>query len=110
MRKPLIAGNWKMNGSRSQARELVAAIRAGVAGDQAFEVMVIPPFPYLDLVASLLQEGPMLLGGQDLSPHESGAYTGDVSGSMLADCGCQAALVGHSERRSLHKETDSDVA
>ncbi|NDY96065.1 triose-phosphate isomerase [Wenzhouxiangella limi] len=110
MRKPLIAGNWKMNGSRSETRELLAGIQHGLGEGFPFEVMVIPPYPYLQLAAGLVKHDGLVLGAQDLSPHAGGAYTGEVSGAMLVDCGCRAVLVGHSERRSLHGETDADVA
>ncbi|HMA98303.1 MAG TPA: triose-phosphate isomerase, partial [Wenzhouxiangella sp.] len=74
------------------------------------EVMVIPPFPYLTMAASMVDGRRVALGAQDLSPHEGGAYTGEVSGAMLADCGCGAVLVGHSERRTLHAETNELVS
>ncbi len=110
MRTKLIAGNWKMNASKPMVRELVAGILAQLDADRDAEVMVLPPSPYLSLVHSLTESTPVLMGGQDLSAHESGAYTGEVAGSMLADCGCSYVLVGHSERRSLHGEGDELVA
>ncbi len=110
MRTKLIAGNWKMNASKPMVRDLVAGILAQLDADRDAEVMVLPPFPYLPLVHSLTESTPVLLGGQDLSAHEAGAYTGEVAGSMLADCGCGYVLVGHSERRSLHGETSELVA
>jgi len=110
MRTNLIAGNWKMNGSKPMTRELVAGILGRLdAGSQA-EVLVLPPYPYLPLVQSLAENTPLLLGGQDLSEHSAGAYTGEVSGAMLADLGCEYVLVGHSERRALHGEDDALVA
>ncbi len=72
--------------------------------------MVIPPFPYLSQAASLTENSQIVLGAQDVSAHDSGAYTGEVSAAMLADCGCRAVLVGHSERRTLHRESDELVA
>jgi triosephosphate isomerase len=110
MRTPLVAGNWKMHGSRSETSSLIKGIQGGLESDQTVEVMVIPPFPYLAEAAALIGASAIALGAQDLSPHESGAFTGEVSAAMLADCGCSAVLVGHSERRTLHGETDELVA
>lgn len=110
MRTKLIAGNWKMNGAKPEIRSLIAGILARLDPARSAEVMVMPPFPYIPLVQSLLDHTPVLLGAQDLSPHHSGAYTGDVSGDMLADWHCTHVLVGHSERRSLHGESSKEVA
>lgn len=110
MRKPLVAGNWKMHGTRSEAGELIAGIQNAIGVEPRTEVLVIPPFPYLTLAASMVDGRRLALGAQDLSPHSGGAYTGDVSGVMLADCGCRAVLVGHSERRTLHGESNDLVA
>jgi len=107
-RKALIAGNWKMNGSIAMAEALVDAIAQ--AGPCAAEVLVIPPFIYIDRLRKRTASAGLLLGGQDLSAHESGAYTGEVSGSMLADVGADYVLVGHSERRQYHAESDDVVA
>lgn len=108
-RKPLIAGNWKMNGSVSMAEALVEAIAE--AGPFApTEVLLMPPFPYIDRLRQRAASAGLLLGAQDLSEHEAGAYTGEVSGSMLADVGAGHVLVGHSERRQYHGESDDDVA
>lgn len=110
MRTPLIAGNWKMNGSKPMVRELVAGILARLDPERGAELLLIPPFPYIPLVSSLIEATPLRLGAQDLSAHESGAFTGEVAGQMLNEVGCQFALVGHSERRSLHDEGDAEVA
>jgi triosephosphate isomerase (TIM) len=110
MRTKLIAGNWKMNGNKPMVRELIAGILARLDADQDAEVLVLPPFPYLSLVRSLTENTPVHLGGQDLSAHTAGAYTGEVAGEMLSDFGCGHVLVGHSERRSLHGESDELVA
>lgn len=107
-RVPLVAGNWKMHGSRAFADELVSAI----VGDapEAVELAVFPPFPYLATLGAE-RRGRLALGGQDLSARiGSGAFTGEVSGAMLADVGCRYALAGHSERRQYHAETDALVA
>ncbi len=110
MRVPLIAGNWKMNGLRDDARELVAGIREQAGSCPQVELAVMPPFPYLDFVASLLADSGIGLGAQDLSERAAGAFTGDVSAGMLLDCGCKYVLAGHSERRTLHGEDDETVA
>jgi triosephosphate isomerase len=108
MRRKFVAGNWKMHGSRASANELVAAL-SGVAGGST-DVAVIPPFPYLAVVADRCVEAGVALGAQDLSENAQGAFTGEVAGSMLKDVGCSYVLVGHSERRQLHGETDAVVA
>ncbi|MFN4325393.1 MAG: triose-phosphate isomerase [Azonexus sp.] len=109
MRKKLVAGNWKMHGSLAQNAMLLDAIRAGVDG-LACEVAVFPPYPYLAQVQSALSGTAVAWGAQSVSEHAVGAYTGEVSAAMLADFGCRYVLVGHSERRALHGETDRRVA
>jgi len=101
--------NWKMNGSLADNAKLLTALRQGI-GSTACEVAVCAPFPYLAQVAAALADSPISWGAQDLSMHASGAYTGEVSGGMLADFQCRWVLVGHSERRSLHGETDQQIA
>jgi triosephosphate isomerase (TIM) len=108
-RTPLIAGNWKMNGSRSASSELVRALAASVDGNGA-EMLVCPPFVYLDAARDWIGDGAIGLGAQDVAAETgAGAYTGEVSGAMLADVGCRYAIVGHSERRTLYGETDGIV-
>ena len=107
--KKLIAGNWKMNGSLAANAALLKAIQAGM-GRAACEVAVCVAAPYLAQVQSLLAGGAISLGAQDVSPHEQGAYTGEVSASMLKEFGVRYAVVGHSERRQYHAETDAMVA
>ena len=110
MRKFLVAGNWKMNGDTARNRELVAGIVDGSAPSEAVEVLVCPPFPYLASVAEQAGDSHVMVGAQNVSEHESGAYTGETSPAMLKDVGCQYAIVGHSERRTLYGETDDQVA
>ena len=107
-RRKLVVGNWKMNGTRVGNIELLAAIRE--AGPYSAEVAVCAPFPYLADVALSLQGSNIASGAQDCSAHESGAYTGEVSAAMLAEYGCRYVIVGHSERRAYHAESDQLVA
>lgn len=108
MRRPLVAGNWKMHGSRTMAAELVAEIAAALPAQAS--VAVLPPFPYLDGLIALHGASGIAFGAQDLSEHAQGAYTGEVAGAMLKDIGCTYVLVGHSERRQYHGESDERVA
>ncbi len=97
-----------MNGARSRANELVAAIAA--ARPETIDVAVLPPFPYLAELISQFANSAIDFGAQDVSSHVSGAYTGEVAASMLIDIGCRYVLVGHSERRAYHAEDDECVA
>jgi triosephosphate isomerase len=108
-KRKLIAGNWKMNGGLSANAALLEALRAGV-GDPACAVAVAVPAPYLAQVQALVAGSAIELAAQDVSQHEAGAYTGEVSAAMLRDFGVRYALVGHSERRQYHGETDAAVA
>ncbi len=109
MNDKLIAGNWKMNGSLAANEALVRAIVAGLQG-VACRVAVCVPSAYLAQVQALRQGSPLELGAQDVSRHEQGAYTGEVSAAMLGEFGVRYAIVGHSERRQYHGESDSVVA
>ncbi len=109
-RRPLVAGNWKMNGNQAESTALVNGIKQGLASVNTAEVAVCPPFILIPLVATLLKGSPAVWGGQNLSVHKSGAYTGEIAGPMLKDHGCTYAIVGHSERRSYYGETDKLVA
>ena len=109
MRRKLIAGNWKMNGSLAANALLLNGIRAGANGLSA-DLAVCVPAPYLPQAQAALSGSPVAWGAQDLSQHPSGAYTGEVSGTMLRDFDCRFVIVGHSERRSYHGETDAVVA
>jgi triosephosphate isomerase len=114
VRRPFIAGNWKMHGSLASNAALLAALQAGLADDEfadnVAEVAVFAPYPYLEQVSRLVADSGLVWGAQDVSSHALGAYTGEVSAAMLRDFGCRYALVGHSERRSLHGESDALVA
>ena len=107
-RTPLVAGNWKMHGSRQMATTLASSISAGIP--DGVEVALFPPYPYIaDLVRGNRGQS-VQFGAQDVSEHATGAYTGEVSAAMLSDIGCQYTLVGHSERRQYHAESDERVA
>jgi triosephosphate isomerase len=107
MRARLVAGNWKMNGSRAANQVLLDAVVAGV---RSVECVVCVPFPYLAQAAERLRGTQVAWGAQNLSEHASGAHTGEVSAAMLAEFGCRYVLVGHSERRQLYGETDAQAA
>jgi triosephosphate isomerase len=107
-RRKLVVGNWKMNGSRAANAALLEGLLQ--ARPYACDVAVCPPFPFLADVASTLAASDLRWGAQDCSAHEQGAYTAEVSAAMLAELGCRYAIVGHSERRTLHGETDETVA
>lgn len=110
MRQPLVAGNWKLNGSREGVKALLAGIRAGMGDVKKAEVAVCPSFVFIPQTRRALEGSDIAWGSQDVSVHESGAYTGEVAGAMLADFGCKYAIVGHSERRAYHGESDALVA
>jgi triosephosphate isomerase len=111
---PLMAGNWKMNLNHFEAMHLVQdlAFRLTEADLEAVEVVVLPPFTDIRSVQTLIDADHLTIGygAQDVSMHDSGAYTGEVSGAMLAKLGCQYVVVGHSERRQYHAEDDATVA
>ena len=109
MKRKLIAGNWKMNGGLAQNQALVQAVLAGMPA-QACSVAMCVPAPYLAQVAELVRGTAIDLGAQDVSAHEQGAYTGEVSVAMLKDFAARYVIVGHSERRQYHGETDESVA
>jgi triosephosphate isomerase len=109
MKKKLIAGNWKMNGSIASNEALVNALIAGMSDSECL-VTVCVPAPYLAQVQALVANSDIDLGAQDVSQHESGAFTGEVSAAMLRDFGARYAIVGHSERRQYHGESDALVA
>ncbi len=112
-RKPLIAGNWKMNLTHLEAIALMQKFAFALPEKyyDKVEVAVLPPFTHIRSIQTMIDGDGLLMvhGAQDLSPHDSGAYTGDVSGVMLARLGCRYVVVGHSERREIHGETDAQV-
>ena len=109
MRRKLVVGNWKMNGSRAANAALLGELLAAHTSWQC-DAAICTPFPYLGQVSERLAGSALAWGAQDCSAHESGAYTGEVAAAMLAEFGCRYVIVGHSERRALHGETDQLVA
>ena len=109
-RPTIVAGNWKMHGNLGMAENLAEAIAAGASESKA-KLIVCPPYPYLDAVVRALGDSDVHVGGQNLADQpDSGAFTGEVSGTMLRDIGCWHVIVGHSERRSLYGESNEQVA
>lgn len=122
MRRLLVAGNWKMNGTLAAAGSLARALAQGVRGevqslgladelaDELAEMAVCPPFAHLACVANALESSSVALGAQDVCEHAAGAFTGETAGEMLLEFGCRYVLVGHSERRAMFGDTDARVA
>jgi len=106
---PFVAGNWKMHTTVSEARILIGAVIAACPDLPEAEIVVLPPFTILSEAAKLLRDTPIQLGAQNLFWEDKGAYTGEISGPMLADVGCRYVVVGHSERRQYFGETDALV-
>lgn len=106
--RPFVAGNWKMNGLRSSAAEIIRVVQ-GAGALTAVDLMVCPPATLLGLFAAIVEGSAVRLGAQDCHTESHGAFTGDISAEMLKDAGASAVIVGHSERRTYHKETDADV-
>jgi len=109
-RRPFVAGNWKMNGSRAESAALLDALKAGISSASKAEVAVCPPYILIPLAAEKLAGSAVAWGGQNLNVNKSGAFTGEISGPMLKDFGSSYVIVGHSERRTLYGETDAVVA
>ncbi len=110
MRRQIVIGNWKMNGDSHFNRELLSDLTSTWTGVHQTEVAVCVPYPYLVAAAADLENSNIGLGAQDLSKNDNGAFTGDVSASMLTDVGCRYVIVGHSERREYHRESSELVA
>jgi len=109
-RTKLVAGNWKMHGSRGANQALLDTLLKELGAARNAECAVCVPYPYLEQVAARLRGTPIAWGAQNVSEHAQGAYTGEVSAAMLVEFACRYVLVGHSERRQLHGETDGQVA
>jgi triosephosphate isomerase len=109
MRTPLVVGNWKMNGTIAEARALAQAVRDGLKRPRGVEVALCPPFTALAAVAEILAGSPIGLGGQNCHWESKGAFTGEVSPAMLAEAGCRLVILGHSERRQLFAESDTQI-
>jgi len=109
VRKPFIAGNWKMNLNRQQCSDLAKAVAAGHTSD-AVEAALCPPSIYLTEVAAACQGSKTGTGGQNMHHQDSGAFTGEISPAMLTDIGCQYVILGHSERRAIFGETNEDIS
>lgn len=115
MRRFLVAGNWKMNGSSALTAELINGISSSVSqasgsSELAYDILVCPPAVYLSQAVSIADDTPVNVGAQNVSQFNSGAYTGELSLAMLAEAGCDYVLLGHSERRELFSETDQQIA
>ncbi len=110
MRQPLVAGNWKMNGSLDSIKVLIDGIKGGLDSVTTAEMAVCPPYVYIPQVAGMIEGSGITLGAQDVNDHEAGAHTGEVAPGMLTDIGCRYVIVGHSERRSIYGENDECTA
>lgn len=110
MRQPLVAGNWKLNGNKQLVDNLLQGILDGLQDVKKAEVAVCAPYIYIPQVADSLKNSSIKYGAQNVSEYESGAYTGEISAPMLQEFGCNYAIVGHSERRSIYGESDQQVA
>lgn len=110
MRTKLVAGNWKLNGSRDANQRLVSGILAGAGRATASEILLCPPYVYLPEVGGRIAGSSVMLGAQDVAAEAGGAFTGEVSASMLREVGCSHVIIGHSERRSFYGDTDAVVA
>ncbi len=108
-RRPLIAGNWKMNKTPQETQEFIERFLAASPGFPDCDVLLIPPFTNLDRAGRLVAESSLLLGAQDMHPEASGAYTGAISAAMLTACGCTFMLAGHSERRHVFGDSNEIV-
>lgn len=111
-RKPLVAGNWKMNGTFEDANHLLVGIAEQLSesdNEQNSDVLVCPPYVYLETCSRIISDTPVFLGAQDVCTELKGAYTGEISAAMLKDLACNFVIVGHSERRSIYAESDTTI-
>lgn len=109
-RKPLVMGNWKLNGSKAFTKELIAGLKAELAGVEGCDVAIAPPVMYLAEAEAAIAGSQIALGSQNVDVNVQGAFTGDISTAMLKDFGAKYIIIGHSERRTYHKESDEFVA
>jgi triosephosphate isomerase (TIM) len=110
MRRPIVAGNWKLHGSRAENARLTEALTAQLPSKSPAQCIVCPPFVYLQEISRALHQSSIDLGAQDVCAEPQGAFTGEVSAAMLKDVGCEYVIVGHSERRLIYRESDQLVA
>lgn len=110
MRQPLVAGNWKLNGSKETVRNLVEGILGGIDTVKSAEVTLCPPYIFIQQVVEMLNGSAVSCGAQNCAEPDSGAYTGEISAPMIKEFGCKYVIIGHSERRALYGETDQLVA
>lgn len=110
LRTPIVAGNWKMHGTKASVQKLLIELKNKFTQNYQAEMMVFPPFVFLDETSNLLKATPIKWGGQNMAAELQGAYTGEISGAMLKEFGCGYVLLGHSERRQYYGETNEVVA
>ncbi|SNC58327.1 triose-phosphate isomerase [Sodalis endosymbiont of Henestaris halophilus] len=110
MRHPLVIGNWKLNGSKHMVNDFIVALRNKLSSVVGCDVVIAPPVAYLDMAKRHLDGSCIALGAQNVDTHFSGAFTGEVSAEMLKDIGVKYIIIGHSDRRTLHKESDDIIA